>query len=171
MNRSSPALGSRCPGEGCSVTAAEGDATQCPESRSSGLKVGLVTVKALLTPAARQRLDGSAYRFCSSPDCDVVYFDSAAGSVFNKRELRTRVGVKETEDPVPVCYCFAITLGDLRRDIETLGTTAVPAMIAAQVRAGHCACEVRNPQGTCCLGNVSSAVKSIESKIRTTTSH
>jgi hypothetical protein len=171
VNRFSAALVSLCPGEGCSVTAAEGDATQCPESRSSGLKVGLVTVKALLTPAALRRLEGTAYRFCSDPDCDVVYFDSAAGSVFRKDDLRTRVGVKETQDPVPVCYCFDITVADLGRDIQTLGTTAVPAMIAAQVRAGHCACEVRNPQGTCCLGSVSKAVKSFKSQIRTATAH
>lgn len=170
MNQSWAGLGPPCPGNGCSVAEMEKDATLCPESRSLGLKVGLVTVKALLRSAALQRLDGSAYRFCSDADCEVVYFDRAADSVFRKHDLRTRVGIKETEDPVPICYCFDVTLADVLREIQTLGTTAVPAMIAAQVRAGHCACEVRNPQGTCCLGRVSKAVKSIESQPRSTTS-
>ena len=142
----------------------------CPESQSIGLKVGLVTVKALLTSDALHRVDGTAYRFCSDPDCDVVYFDRAAASVFRKHDLRTRVGVKETEDPVPICYCFDITVADVRREIQTRGATAVPAMIAAEIRAGHCACEVRNPQGSCCLGMVSKAVSSLESEIRATAS-
>jgi hypothetical protein len=29
------------------------------------------------------------------------------------------------------------------------------------VKAGNCACEVRNPQGSCCLGNVQATVKQV----------
>jgi hypothetical protein len=137
------------------------DAALCPESRSVGSKVGLATLKALLTADALRRLDGGAYRFCADPACDVVYFDNAAGSVFRKPDLRTRVGLKERADPIPVCYCFDVTEADLRREIAATGDTAVPAMIASEVQAGHCACEVRNPRGTCCLGDVSTAVRAI----------
>lgn len=158
---------SPCPDESCSFEASEADAALCPESQSVGSKVGLITVKALLTAAALHRLDGSAYRFCPDPGCDVVYFDRAAGSIFREHDLRTRVGLKEREDPVPICYCFDVTEADLRSEIATRGSTAVPAMIAAEVRTGHCACEVRNPQGTCCLGNLSKAVSAIESDART----
>jgi len=166
VNRAAGDLGSPCPTKNCSVAEAETDATLCPVSRSVGLKVGLVTVKALLTSDALRRLDGTGYRFCSDPDCGVVYFDRAADSEFRKHDLRTRVGLKETQDPMPICYCFDITLADVRREIQTRGATGVPAMIAAEVRAGHCACEVRNPQGSCCLGSVSRAVSLIESEIR-----
>ncbi|MCK9905406.1 hypothetical protein MXD63_36140, partial [Frankia sp. Cpl3] len=31
--------------------------------------------------------------------------------------------------------------------------------IKTQVQAGRCACEIHNPQGTCCLGNVSAFVR------------
>jgi hypothetical protein len=34
------------------------------------------------------------------------------------------------------------------------GATAVRDMITREVKAGHCACEVRNPTGRCCLGDV-----------------
>ncbi len=27
-------------------------------------------------------------------------------------------------------------------------------MIAREIKAGHCACEVKNPSGRCCLGDV-----------------
>lgn len=156
---------SSCADEGCSVTAADADTALCPKSRTVGLKVDLITVKALLTGDALRRLDGRAYRFCPEADCDVVYFDRAADSVFRKSDLEVRVGQKEHEDPIPVCYCFDITVADLRRDIATRGETEIPAMITAEVKAGHCACEVKNPQGSCCLGNVSKAVKRIQSEV------
>jgi hypothetical protein len=110
-------------------------------------------VKALLTGTALRRLDGRAYRFCAQPDCEVVYFDRDAGSVFDKSDLRVRVGLKESSDPIPICYCFDLTLSDLRTGID------VVSVIGAETRAGHCACEVKNPQGSCCLGNVSRAME------------
>jgi hypothetical protein len=130
-----------------------------------GLKVDLITVKALLTSSALRRLDGKAYRFCPEPDCEVVYFDREADSIFGKPDLVVRVGQKEADDPIPVCYCFGITEADLRRDIMAAGETSIPAVITAEVRADHCACEVKNPQGSCCLGNVSNAVRQIRSEL------
>ncbi len=156
---------SSCPDEGCSVAAADADTILCPSSRTVGLKVDLVTVKALLAGDALRHLDGKAYRFCPEPGCDIVYFDRGTNSIFGKRDLEVRVGQKESEDPIPVCYCFDITVADLRRDIATRGGTDIPAMITAEVKAGHCACEVKNPQGSCCLGNVSKAVKKVQSEI------
>lgn len=170
MSRGSTEPDSACPGETCSDVTPETDATLCPQSRSVGSKVALVTLKALLSPSALRRLDGRAYRFCPDSDCEVAYFDSSADSVFRKRDLLIRVGLKETEDPIPICYCFDVAVADLRKEIQTQGTTAIPLMIAAEVRAGHCACEVRNPQGSCCLGNVSRALGTIESEVRATAS-
>lgn len=151
---------SSCPDESCSVATPDA-ANLCPGSQTIGLKVDLVTVKALVNADALRRLDGKAYRFCPAPDCDIVYFDSAANSIFRKRDLEVRVGQKETEDPVPLCYCFDFTAADLRREIAARGKTEIPTIIAAEVKAGHCACEVKNPQGSCCLGNVTAAVRSL----------
>jgi hypothetical protein len=151
---------SPCHDENCSVATPDA-ANLCPGSRTIGLKVDLVTVKALVNANALRRLDGRAYRFCPAPDCDIVYFDSAADSIFRKRDLGTRVGQKETEDPVPLCYCFGYTAADLRRDFAARGKTEIPAIITAEVKAGHCACEVKNPQGSCCLGNVTAAARAL----------
>ena len=158
-----------CSSEGCSVTTSDSEAVLCPVSRTIGPKVDLITVKALLRGTALRRLDGKAYRFCPELDCDIVYFDRGADSVFEKRDLDVRVGQKESEDPIPICYCFDITEADLFKGISETGATDIPAMITAEVRAGHCACEVKNPQGSCCLGNVSKAVKRIQSRIGATT--
>ena len=150
-----------CDDETCLVPTLDA-AKLCPGSQTTGLKVDLVTVKALVNADALRRLDGRAYRFCPAPDCDVVYFDPTANSVFRKRDLEVRVGQKETDDPVPLCYCFDFTAADLRRELAARGKTEIPTYIAAEVKAGHCACEVKNPQGYCCLGNVSKALERIQ---------
>ena len=144
-------------GEIGTVPRAGVESALCPASRTKGSAVDLITVKALLKSSALRRLDGKSYRFCPERDCDVVYFDWDADSIFDKGDLAVRVGQKETEDPIPLCYCFDFSLADLR----TRGAD-IPALITAEVEAGHCACEVRNPQGFCCLGNLSRALKGIE---------
>ena len=123
----------------------------------------MITVKALLKPEALRRLDGQDYHFCPGLDCEVVYFACSSGSHFRKTDLLVRVGQKESEDPIPICYCFDITIADLREDLTRRGETRIPETIAEEIRAGHCACEVKNPEGTCCLGKVREAVKRIRS--------
>ncbi len=135
------------------------DLRRCPISGTTGTSTDLVTLKALLTANALRRLDGKAYHFCPDPSCDLVYFDRKAGSGFGKVDLSVRVGLKETEDPIPLCYCFGFTVVDLRSDLARRGETDIPASIAAEIKAGHCACEVRNPRGSCCLGDVSRAFR------------
>lgn len=140
----------------------------CPECSTSGEPVDLITVKALLKSSALRRLESERYRFCPAPDCDVVYFDSSTRSRFHKADLLVRVGQKESDDPIPVCYCFDFTLADLRRDVLSHGDSRIPAVIAEEIRAGHCACEVKNPAGSCCLGEVREAVKRIRSDMSKT---
>ena len=147
--------------ESCSEEDARGFGARCPLSETAGLGVDRITLKALLKPEALRRLDGTNYQFCPAADCDVAYFDTESGSFFTKEDLTVRVGLKEREHPIPICYCFGYTLADVQSDIATHGHTNIPAIITAEIKAGHCACEVRNPRGTCCLGNVSAAIKTI----------
>ena len=163
------AVSTPCSTGDCSLSETGADPVRCPVSRTVGSRVALITVKALLNGKALRALEGKAYRFCPEPGCEVVYFDRDANSIFDKRDLEVRVGRKESDDPIPVCYCFDITEADLRKSVGAAGATDIPAMIAAEVRAGHCACEVKNPQGSCCLGDVSQAVKRIRLRIGATT--
>jgi len=45
-----------------------------------------------------------------------------------------------------VCYCFGHTAGDIAADARS-GRNEIPSAIAAEVKAGMCACEVLNPGG------------------------
>jgi hypothetical protein len=110
----------------------------------------------MLKPELFDQIGESQYRYCASPDCEVVYFSSE--HCFTTGDLRIRVGLKEKEGPIPLCYCFGFQEQDLRDEIGAEGRTNIPQRISAFIKAGMCACEERNPSGACCLGEVTMAV-------------
>lgn len=129
----------------------------CPACGQPGRPVKLTTVKSLLCSEALARLDaGVEWRFCPSPDCETVYF--SGGMVYRRAEVRVPVFQKEHGEDVPVCYCFGWTWRRIKEEIARTGRCTAVESITAHVRAGRCACELRNPQGQCCLANVRSAV-------------
>ncbi len=66
------------------------------------------------------------------------------------------------EDSLPICYCFHLFKQDIEQEIKKTGKTTIPEFISAQVRAENCRCRYVNPKGTCCLGDISVAVKQIQ---------
>lgn len=134
--------------------------TLCPECGKQGSSVVRLTLGALLKPEHRHRIPHEEECcVCRTSTCDVAYFlpDKA---LFRKDDLSVRVGLKESNDPhAPVCYCFGWTPMRIREELETTGRSTAIEQIKAQVKAGNCYCEVTNPQGSCCLGNVAKAVQ------------
>ncbi len=139
----------------------------CPRCGARGKKVDLETVKAMLSVSLRGLHPSTPYYFCRSAECEVVYF---AGSERFMRhacvtidEVRVRVHQKHPDSQdVPVCYCFTHTPGSIRAEWLGIGMSTVVADVTAGIQAGQCACEIRNPQGACCLGNVRKVVKRIQ---------
>jgi len=135
----------------------------CPNNGSKGKIVPTITLKSLLLPEALASLNpNQTYRFCASPDCEVVYF-SDDQQTFTTKDLKVSVFQKNNKEPVPVCYCFGWTPKRIDYEIKTLGQTNAVEQITSHVQAKRCGCEVNNPQGSCCLENVKSIIKSLES--------
>ena len=136
--------------------------TKCPGCGALGKPVQRITLGALLKPEGRAQIPGQEeFCFCRTPTCDVAYFRPEE-VLFQKEDLAVPVWQKERANPdVPVCYCFGWTLKMVRAEVEMIGRSTVIDQIRAQVKAGNCYCEVTNPQGSCCLGNVSSVVKQV----------
>jgi len=100
------------------------------------------------------------YRFCRTPDCPTVYYSEDGQQRFREDDLRERVHQKHPhDDDVFVCYCFRHTPLSIRSEILTTGGSTVVETITAGIKAGQCACDIRNPQGSCCLGNVRAVVE------------
>jgi hypothetical protein len=131
----------------------------CPVSGARSKQVDMLTVSSLvrLLPLG---MPNTKYYFCEAADCDVVYFPfNSQAPLFRRADLLVRVGSKETEDPIPVCYCFGFTREDIQKGITETGDSTVANRISAEVKTGNCACEVKNPSGKCCLGDVTRIVK------------
>jgi hypothetical protein len=147
-----------CDSDACVTVAQRGEG--CPISRTNGVPVELQTVKALLTETALRRLRPGSYRLCPDPGCSVVYFGDS-GDTFVTTDVRVPVWQKEPAGERMVCYCFGENEADIRAEIAHDGRSAAAERVTAHIKAGRCACEIRNPRGACCLGDVAAAVKRV----------
>lgn len=133
----------------------------CPECGNIGKLVGGQTVKAMLSVSLR-RVQDTKYLFCRTQTCPVVYFSDDGEQTFTVEQVREQVYQKEPETAdVFICYCFRHTVGELRA-ASPEDRTAILDNINTGINAGQCACDLRNPQGSCCLGNVRGMIKQME---------
>lgn len=151
-----------CPGEAGEATrdllaepseVSEHKNTNCPHCGQDGKRVEGQTVKAMLSITLRE-VQGDEYRFCCTETCPVIYFAVQGNQVFTRSEVRERVYQKEPQaEDVLVCYCFNHSASEIRR-ASPGERENILADIQNGIKAGQCACDLRNPQGSCCLGNV-----------------
>jgi hypothetical protein len=123
----------------------------CPGCGKHGRQVALITVQAQVA-VSLQELVASPYQLCASPGCAVVYYAAGAPPI-TRAQVREHVFPKEATPDVLICHCFRHSLGAIQQS-DQVGRAAILANIVAGTRQGQCACELRNPQGRCCLGDV-----------------
>lgn len=134
----------------------------CPTCGNHGKPVAPETLRALLQPSLQSQVQDATYRFCASSTCPVVYFLPGTAQTFVREQLTVRVGVKETSAPRPLCYCFGHSEESLREECLRTGKSTAVAAIQAAIKAGTCRCEITNPQGNCCLGDVLKVLKAVQ---------
>ncbi|MFQ5526929.1 MAG: (2Fe-2S)-binding protein [Thermoanaerobaculia bacterium] len=144
----------------CSVSPADTGSSRCPASAFQGKPVDWTTVAALAAGPVPPKQE---FRLCRDTACEVVYYGST-GAVLTVTDLSVRPGFKDGSDGL-VCYCFLHRKSDIARQLRGTGETDVFDSIKSEVQAGNCACEVRNPTGKCCLGEVQQAIQSLEKEL------
>jgi len=134
--------------------------TECPSCGKKGKNVQLITLKSLLKASVLETIEpDNTYVFCSNSACTTVYFSGNHSQTFAEGDLKVPVYQKNPSMGVLVCYCFDWTR---ERLMKAAGTDQQPAdQIKAHVQAGRCGCEINNPQGTCCLGNVNAFMRDL----------
>ena len=149
-------------GQACSPVAEEPGV--CPCCGKKGKPVTTLTVKSLVRDHTRVSASAS-YSFCRTLECDVVYFASQV--IFHKPDLKVRVGIKETASPILLCYCFDYSREDICHRVGAGEATVIQEKVRAEVQGGFCACEVKNPSGACCLGDIARAIQQCRKDIST----
>ena len=134
---------------------------KCPKCGSRGSPVDRLTAKALLTELALRRLAPVPLGFCQEPACSVVYF-TLDGHVYIKTDIRVPIWQKEPAGSRRICYCFDENEASIARELTHTGRCDAVQRVRDHIEADRCACEVRNPRGTCCLGDLMKAVARIE---------
>lgn len=132
----------------CEGAEPESEPARCPRSGHVGEPVAWRTVAALTSIPLPPKQN---FRLCRDPDCDLVYFGDAGARIVLSA-LGVRPGFKRGGDLL--CYCFQLCRQEVESEMATKGATSIPERIASQVKAGACACDVRNPSGKCCLKEV-----------------
>src|SRR5260370_14529589 len=137
--------------------------SRCSTCRNEGRPVERQPVFHHVKHGQLDRVNGEAYGFLAELHCHVVYY-GGEGTRFSVDDLRERATTKTQGDKRPICYCFGFTEGDARKEIERTGQSTIPAKVSGLIKAGMCACEVRNPAGVCCLGEVNRTVNRLSAE-------
>lgn len=121
--------------------------------------MGWLTVAALARGQIPRR---QVFRLCSDSQCEAVYYGSA-GSILGIEDVKELPHSKK-EARGMLCFCFQFRRQDLESEIKQWGDTKIPEEITSQIKAGNCACEVRNPTGRCCLGVIKRIAEELKSR-------
>ena len=136
--------------------------SECPASGTQSNTVPHETLENLIVHDKRHLISKDVqYYFCSDSDCTVAYFSNTEVPLFEKSDLCVKVFSKDNQDDVHVCYCFDWTRKRLTDQIKTTGSSTAFDEITEEMRAGNCECEIQNPKGACCLGDIQNFLKEI----------
>jgi hypothetical protein len=150
----------------CCVPVQSAQQKNCPTCSAKGSHIDGATVKSMLSISLRQVRE-VPYRFCAMTNCNVVYFSEDGTQIFTMMQVREPVYQKEPEnDNVLICYCFQHTRGEILQEFIQSGKTTIIDDINTGIQTGQCACDWRNPQGSCCLGNIHRLIKQLQSDDR-----
>ena len=136
----------------------------CPKCGQKAKGVLAKTLNALLTPEAKEKLEClEGFHYCKTPSCEVVYF--RGDTILTQKDMSVVVGLKEGAVPATVCYCFGWSKEKIKEQLEKSGETNALEDIKAKMEDPGCSCEVLNPSGGCCLGDVTKAIKEIKEEL------
>ncbi len=116
----------------------------CPASGQLCTLVSSKTISHHLKQSWNWRSKDQAYYFCTDSECDIVYFGEDK-SVIERSLLRTVVGIKSEFEEDLICYCYGVSLLDMKKD------PSIRSFITKKTKNSECACDTRNPSGRCCL--------------------
>ncbi len=134
----------------------------CPQCQEKGKTVAGQTVKSLIAVSLQFVYEETGYYFCRTQSCPVVYFTGDGQQTFERKHIRERVYQKEPDNPdVLMCYCFQYHVGEIK-NARAEDAQAIIEDINRGINAGQCACDLRNPQGSCCLGNIKKLIQEME---------
>ena len=120
--------------------------------------VNIQTVKAMVNLPLWEINPEDKFFYDDDVDSPIVYFSTHSGTIIDEKDVREKVFAKHRdEDDTYVCYCFQVTVGDLRQATPEERAEILQRVASASGR-GQCACKIRNPKGSCCLSDIKALI-------------
>jgi hypothetical protein len=92
------------------------------------------------------KISGRTYSFCSTPECDVVYFHGE--KTFTGNMINKEIGLKSSSsDQAAICYCYGYPKSEL-------GDKSLMNKINIRIDNYGSRCDLRHPAGRCCLKDI-----------------
>ncbi len=136
---------------------------ECPKCSQKAKGVLGKTLKYLLRDDAKIELSSyDGFSYCKTPSCKVIYFKKDV--ILTQKDIKVEVGLKDGANPANMCYCFGWTKEKIIKDIEVNGKSLALQDIKRKMNTIGCLCEIKNPSGNCCMGDISKVVKEGEIK-------
>ena len=133
----------------------------CPKCQLLAKGVLSKTVEHLLTEEAKSTFSCfEGFHFCKTPTCEVVYFRDE--QIITQKEMSVLVGHKVCQGATPATNCFEWTREKIKTEIDATGDSTALGDIKEKMESVGCSCEVLNPSGGCCLGDVGKVIKEIK---------
>jgi len=151
-------------GDDCCTPQPKGKAL-CPLCHQEAKGVLSKTLEALLTADTKEKLSSlDGFSYCKTSTCRAIYF--RGDEVLTQDDLSVSVGLKDGAEPANMCYCFGWTKQRIKEDLLKNGKSSAIKDIKHNMDTIGCSCEVKNPSGKCCMGDVTKVVKEIEKEIK-----
>lgn len=133
----------------------------CPHCSHRGHSVEIITLQSLLRVRSLKKIkEESNYKYCKTSTCDISYFSE--DHYFQVNDLKVKATDKDQGLNVLVCYCFGQTRESILNGFKSTNDFDVIEDIKKKMNDPGCFCERSNPQGSCCLGNVSAWIKQLK---------
>lgn len=122
---------------------------QCSQCQTKGKKISLESMNNHVDDISFLR-DEFDYHICKNSDCEVVYFNIV--SQFTLTQLNKEIGYKRaSSENANICYCYNIKKSQL--NVHTID------FIKSKMEEYPCACDIRNPYGSCCQSDIKKLLK------------
>ena len=129
----------------------------CPKCKKEGKTVNPVTIKSQVLKEKKESMtnDMDAFCFCTSPECDVIYYSKDGHEIFYETDIKSKVTIKNDDPSTPLCYCHKYKKADAMEDMKVLEPKALVKKIRAMID-GEKFCQKANPKGSCCTADIKS---------------
>ena len=136
---------------------------KCPNCGEKAKAVLAKTLNSLLKDKVELSCKDGFY-YCKTPSCKNIYFRNE--EVLKQEDISVVVGLKEGSSPDTVCYCFKWTKEKIKIEIQENAETLALEDIKSKMKNISCNCELLNPSGGCCLGDITNVIIEIKDSLK-----